>query len=160
MSVLTNVRHEHFCCLRAKGMTATDAYIQAGYSAAGARANASRLISNDDIKGRILEIRAKITDKTVENAGLTEAFVINGLCEIAITCGDPSAKTWRPQAAIRALELLGKKLGLWITRVEERRRIDDYQSTEELNTAVKALRREIDDLEMRRDRLLEQAVLQ
>jgi phage terminase small subunit len=157
MSVLTNVRHEHFCCLRAEGRTATDAYIEAGYSAAGARANASRLIANDDIKGRILEIRTKITDKTVENAGLTEAFVVNGLSDIAKRCADPSSKAWRPQAAIRALQLLGATLGMWITRVDDRQRVDKYGSAEELDAAVRAIRGEIEGLEEQRDRLLKEA---
>lgn len=160
MSVLANVRHEIFCCLRAKGKTATAAYIEAGYSEAGARANASRLIANENIKTRILEIRTEITGKTVENAGLTEAYIVNSLREIAEMCSDPSAKTWRPQAAIRALELLGRTLGLWIVRIEDRRRIDDFQSAEELDAAARELRREIEDREERRDRLLEEAILQ
>lgn len=160
MSVLTNVRHEKFCCLRAQGETATASYIEAGYSAAGARANASRLTANDDIKGRILEIRTEITDKTVEDTALTESFVIDSLRDIVKTCGDPSSKAWRPQAAIRALELLGKTLGLWVVRVDDRRRVDEYCSAEELDAAARELRRKIEDLEMRRGRLLEQAVSQ
>ena len=150
MSVLTNVRHEKFCCLRAQGETATASYIEAGYSAAGARANASRLIANENIQVRIVEIRTKITDKTIEKAGMTEAYVINGLRKIAETCGDPTAKTWRPQAAIRALQLLGKTMGLWVVRVDHRQRVDDCQSAEELDAAARELRREIEDLEKRR----------
>ena len=156
MPVLVNVRHEIFCGLRAEGKTATAAYVEAGYSAAGARANASRLIANENIKARILEIRTEITDKTVENAGLTEAFVIDSLRDIAKTCGDPSSKAWRPQAAIRALELLGKTLGLWIVQVDDRRRVNECGSAEELDAAVRAIHREIENLEERRVRLLEE----
>ncbi|MDH3700044.1 MAG: terminase small subunit [Alphaproteobacteria bacterium] len=158
MSVLANVRHEIFCGLRAEGKTATAAYIEAGYSEGGARANASRLIANENIMARILEIRTEITDKTVEKAGLTETFIIDGLREIVETCSNPTSKAWHPQAAIRALELLGKKLGLWVVRVDERRRVDGGWSSEELDAVARELRHEIDDLEERRARLLEEAV--
>jgi phage terminase small subunit len=38
-------------------MNATEAYIQAGYNKAGARANAARLIANDNIQARIAELK-------------------------------------------------------------------------------------------------------
>jgi hypothetical protein len=160
MTILQNPSHECFCLLRAEGESATAAYIKSGYSMNGAGQSAHRLLKNAEIKGRILEIRTKITDQTVEKASLSEAYIINGLCEIAKTCGDPTAKTWRPQAAIRALQLLGATLGMWITRVDDRRRVDDWQSAEELDAAVRAIRGEIDDLEEQRARLLEDAASQ
>ena len=160
MTVLSNPRYELFARLRAEGKSGAQAAIGAGYSKRSSRTQGARLFANDNVRARILELQAAATTKAVDSAGLTEAYVINGLCEIAKTCGDPTAKTWRPQAAIRALQLLGATLGMWVTRVDDRRRVDDWQSAEELDAAVRAIRGEIEDLEKQRDRLLEDAASQ
>jgi hypothetical protein len=157
MTVLDNPRYECFARLRAEGKSGAEAAIGAGYSKRSSRTQGARLFANDNVRARISELQAAATTKAVDSASLNGAYVINGLCEIAKTCGDPTAKTWRPQAAIRALELLGKTLGLWIVRVEEHRRVDDWQSAEELDAAVRAIRSEIEDLEDQRARKLEDA---
>jgi hypothetical protein len=104
------------------------------------------MFANDNVKARISELQTAATDKSVESAGLTEAFVIDGLRDIVEMCSDPNSAQWNPSAAIRALELLGKKRRLWIVRLDDRRRVDDYQSAKELDAAAKDLRREIEIL--------------
>lgn len=52
---LENERHELFCQHLAKGKSASQSYIAAGYQAC--RQNASRLSSHDDIKQRVAEIK-------------------------------------------------------------------------------------------------------
>lgn len=160
MTVLDNPRYECFARLRAEGKSGTQAAIGAGYSERSARTQAARMFANDNVKARIAELQTAATDQSVESAGLTEAFVIAGLQRIAMMCDDPLSPTWNPSAAIRSLELLGKKLGLWVVRVDDRRRIDDCRSAEELDAAARELRREIDDLEERRARLLKESVSQ
>ena len=60
MPVLKNPKHEMFCQLRAEGVCATTAYVNAGYRPH--QANAARLSSNDMIRARIAEILKPATD--------------------------------------------------------------------------------------------------
>jgi len=54
MGVLKNQRHEAFAQGLAKGLTADQAYQEAGYKPQ--RQNASRLMTNDDIQARVAEL--------------------------------------------------------------------------------------------------------
>lgn len=65
MAVLSNSKHERFAQLVAKGVSATDAYVSAGYSKANARSNASRLSANDSILGRIKELKTAVAEKVI-----------------------------------------------------------------------------------------------
>ena len=49
-------KEEKFCCEYIKDRNGTHAYIRAGYSPTGARANASRLIAKDNVRWRINEL--------------------------------------------------------------------------------------------------------
>jgi phage terminase small subunit len=53
MAVLENSKHEQFALLVAKGVSASKAYVSAGYSAAGAKVSASRLLTNANVCSRI-----------------------------------------------------------------------------------------------------------
>ncbi|SOC45750.1 terminase small subunit [Rhizobium subbaraonis] len=63
MAVLKNARHERFAQAVAKGMSATEAYAEAGYK--GDRTAASRLSTNVNVGQRVSELQAK-TAKKVE----------------------------------------------------------------------------------------------
>jgi len=65
MAVLTNSKHEHFAQEVAKGVSGTKAYVSAGYSKAGAKQNASRLITIDEVSARIKELQATISEGVV-----------------------------------------------------------------------------------------------
>ena len=65
MPVLTNSKHERFAQEVAKGASGTKAYVSAGYSKAGAKQNASRLITNDEVSERIKELQATISEGVV-----------------------------------------------------------------------------------------------
>jgi Terminase small subunit len=65
MPVLTSSKHEKFAQLVATGVSATKAYVSAGYAKANARQNASRLITNDDILARIKEIQADVAERVI-----------------------------------------------------------------------------------------------
>lgn len=65
MAVLSNSKHKRFAQLIAKGVTAVDAYVSAGYSKANARSNASRLSANDGILERIKELKTAVADKVI-----------------------------------------------------------------------------------------------
>ena len=65
MPVLFNSKHERFAQNVTKGLSATKAYISAGYSKAGAKQNASRLMAKDDVLARIKELQTVITERVV-----------------------------------------------------------------------------------------------
>lgn len=61
MPVLKNARHERFAQELAKGKTADEAYVIAGY--VENRKNAARLKANEGIRARIEEILARVAEK-------------------------------------------------------------------------------------------------
>jgi hypothetical protein len=77
MPVLDNARHERFAQALAKGKTADQAYVSAGYSAN--RGNAARMNANESVQKRLLELKTKSAEKT----GLTVASITERLLRIA-----------------------------------------------------------------------------
>jgi phage terminase small subunit len=61
MPVLKNARHERFAQAVAKGMSATEAYAEAGYK--GDRTAASRLSTNVNVGQRVAEIKSRVAEK-------------------------------------------------------------------------------------------------
>lgn len=134
MSVLKNAKHEHFAHLVAKGKDPSAAYIAAGYSEKGAIQSANRLLKVADVMLRIEELRAAIEaparEAAIEKAALSKTWVISQLMENV-----KMAKALEPvidkdggltgelkqnlPAANRALELLGKELGMFVERHED-----------------------------------------
>ena len=65
MPVLKQSKHEKFAQLVAKGVSATKAYVSAGYAEVGASQNASRLSGTDKVLARIKELQEAISDGVV-----------------------------------------------------------------------------------------------
>ena len=64
MRALANPRHEQFAQLVASGnLSHAEAFRQAGYSETGAKENASRLMTNDNVSVRIVELRDRNAEK-------------------------------------------------------------------------------------------------
>lgn len=106
MPLLDNPRHEIFAQELAKGTTATEAYVRAGYRES--RPAASRLSTNVNIKGRVAELQAV----TSERAEITIESLIREADEIqrlAMASGQYSA-------ANAALISKAKLTGRWIER--------------------------------------------
>ncbi len=72
MAALTNKRHEKFCHEYIKDMNATQAAIRTGYSEKTAKMQGSRLMTNDDIKTRISELRDAYLDENIMTAKQVE----------------------------------------------------------------------------------------
>ena len=72
MAALTNKRHEKFCHEYIKDMNATQAAIRTGDSEKTAKMQGSRLMTNDDIKTRISELRDAYLDENIMTAKQVE----------------------------------------------------------------------------------------
>src|ERR1035437_1572739 len=65
MPVIDNIKHEQFALLVAKGVSATKAYVSAGYSPKGAQQSAARLQQNAAICARIKELQTAVAERVV-----------------------------------------------------------------------------------------------
>lgn len=133
---MKNAKHEHFAHLVSKGEKASRAYVTAGYSTAGAEQSANRLLKNADVRERIAQLRATIEqpsrERAIEKAAVDKAWVLHNLTLI-VKMGMAVEKVRDEEgnelgelkaanlpAANKALELVGKELGMFIERREIR----------------------------------------
>lgn len=133
MPVLSNPKHELFAQEMARGQSATDAYTTAGYKPD--RKNAAKLRQRDDISHRIAELLAKrdetarvASEKAAERLSIDREWVLARLVENAnramqagpVKTGGKETGEYRYDGAVanRALELIGKELGMFIERSE------------------------------------------
>lgn len=72
MAALQNKRHEKFCHEYIKDMNATQAAIRTGYSEKTAKMQGSRLMTNDDIKARVAELRESYFNENIMTAQQVE----------------------------------------------------------------------------------------
>lgn len=117
MPQLENVRHEKFARLVAAGDHASVAYVGAGYSAKNpetAKAAASRLLSDVNVSARVAEIRAELEQAAQKAATVTKEWIVEKLRENALR----ALEIDQGNVANRALELLGKEIGMFVERRE------------------------------------------
>lgn len=125
------LKQKKFCDEYIKTGNATEAYIKAGYNRSGARANASRLITNDNVKNYIDERLKEIEDKSIADASevlkyLTRIIRNEETEQVVITenIGDYISearvvnKELSAKDKIKAAELIGKRYRLFTDRVE------------------------------------------
>ena len=106
MPVLSNQKHERFAQAVAKGLSASAAYVEAGYPKNDG--NASRLKGSDKVKARIEELQTVAAEK----AGITIEWIVDGLYKIADSLEEKASDR------ISAFEKLGKHLGMFKDKVE------------------------------------------
>lgn len=88
-------------------LNGTQAAIRAGYARSGAHTEANRLLANPEIKVMIEEGQRKMAEK----AEVTQEYVIRELKEVVARCMDRD--NFNPKDANKALELLGKHIGMF-----------------------------------------------
>lgn len=163
---LVNAKHEHFAQLVSNGESAKGAYILAGYADKGAEQNSSRLMRKDEVLSRIEYLRRQkeqlhqeTVKKAVEESGLTKEWIIEQLIEnvhiakaaepVLDNEGNPIGEyKTNLAAANKALELLGKEVGMFIDRKEvgqpgDFNKLPDDEldrSIEEANRAIESAR--------------------
>ncbi|MGE0723255.1 MAG: hypothetical protein AB7O45_02710 [Alphaproteobacteria bacterium] len=133
MPELTNDRHERFAKRVAGGVAASIAYVEVGFKAKNsktAEACASRLLATAKVRERVAELRADLASAAQRASLLTREWVIDRLQENAERAmqarpvlnaeGNPTGEyRYEGNVANRALELLGKELGMFRERVEQ-----------------------------------------
>lgn len=133
VTALENPKHELFAQELAKGKPAEEAHGLAGYKAS--RSGASQLKQNLNISNRVAElltdretIHAQATAQAIKSTALTKTWVIETLMEnvaramqaTAVRTNEDGAAAgeyqYQGSVANRALELLGKELGMFVDR--------------------------------------------
>jgi phage terminase small subunit len=108
MPALENPKHERFAQELAKGKSASEAYVNAGYQES--RSAASRLSTNVNVGARVAEIQDR-------GAIRTEITLASLMAEAAaIQAGAVEAKQF--SAATAALTAKAKLAGLWVEKSE------------------------------------------
>ena len=121
-------------------LNATQAAIKAGYSPKSADVHACRMLGNDRIKALIDE-RLALHSK---NTGETKERILLSLREIADRCmakepildkdgNNSGIYKFNASGAIRALELLGKHLGMFSEKMEIKQNITHEEALLELD---------------------------
>ena len=109
MAALKNKRHEKFCHEYIKDMNATQAAIRTGYSKKTAKMQGSRLMTNDDIKMRVAELRDAYLDENI----MTAKQVEYELTRIALGLSTEKTVVIEGQgderSRLKALELMAKR---------------------------------------------------
>lgn len=137
----------------AKGVTATEAAVTAGFAPKRATVTGSELLARPEVKVRIAELQALVTERVTEKTGISKAWVIEELVEVVKMAkqAEPvtDAKGERTgeykqnlPAANQALGLIGKELGMFIDRSEVRAGPLDgleHEELRQLHDAIRAL---------------------
>lgn len=124
---LPNARQEKFTQLVASGKSPTESYISAGFSPNGAAQSAQNLLKKTYIQERILSLRGPIVAAAVDRCAISKAWVLEGLRKnyeramqqeaVLDREGNETGEfTYAGTVANRALELMGKELGMFIDR--------------------------------------------
>ena len=130
MPILRNTRHEQFAQLIAAGKNTSEAYVCAGFSEKGAKASAHRLLARPQVAARVDELGVCVGQAAITRASIDREFVLSGLRENFLRAmqqqpvrdrdGNVTGEyTYAGSVANRALELLGKELGMFVDRSEE-----------------------------------------
>ena len=109
---LINIRHEAFAMRVAAGDTQVKAVKLAGYAPAHAHVAGSKLIRMPHIRARIEYLKSLTTERAVESIALSKGWVLQELTANV----SRAVKLEDLSAANRALELVGKELGMFVER--------------------------------------------
>jgi hypothetical protein len=115
VAVLNNPRRERFAQLVATGRSATDAYVAAGYAKKAAYTCGPRLLKVVSVRARVRELDHTFACVSASRAAVDREFVLRELRDNALA----AKRNRQYSASNRALELLGKELGMFQDQGED-----------------------------------------
>jgi phage terminase small subunit len=132
--VALTAKQEAFCEEYMIDLNGAQAAIRAGYSEDSAKEIASENLTKPNIAARIVELKAERSERVV----VTADYVLNGLLEVHERCMQKEAVMERVDGqqqetgefkfehsgANKSLELLGKHLGMFTDKIENKHSID------------------------------------
>lgn len=132
-------KQERFCQEYIVDYNGAQAAVRAGYAANSARKTASRMLTNADILARVRELQREQTARLA----LTQDYVLQQLVDTYRCCREPEpVLVYDPDAggmvesgkyqfdskgALRALELIGKHLGMYQNKLKLDAKLDTGQ---------------------------------
>lgn len=132
-------KQERFCQEYIVDYNGAQAAVRAGYAANSARKTASRLLTNADILARVRKLQREQTARLA----LTQDYVLQQLVDTYRCCREPEpVLVYDPDAggmvesgkyqfdskgALRALELIGKHLGMYQDKLKLDAKLDTGQ---------------------------------
>jgi phage terminase small subunit len=122
MPQLTNAKHERFAQELAKGASASEAYVLAGYSANDG--NAIRLKGNEKVSSRVAEILGRAATRAEITIASATAHLLK-LAEKAEALGDASGF----QASRASMMDAAKLNGLVVDKSEQTHTVHEWLST-------------------------------
>ena len=144
-------QQERFCQEYVVDYNGTQAAIRAGYKENSARKQASRLLTNEDILTRVHELQKDQLDRLA----ISQDYVVLQLLETYKCCREPSpVMRYDPstgemeetgiyqfdsKGVLRALELLGKHLGMFSDKVQ----VSGSLNTGQLSNVLAQLRGDV-----------------
>ena len=108
-----NAKQQRFADEYLVDMNGTQAAIRAGYSKKSAHVTGCRLLRDAKVGKSVEAKEAKI----IERAELTAEEIINGIRATVRRC-ETEGDEFQPFAVLKGYELLGKRLKMWIDKVE------------------------------------------
>ena len=112
MARLKNEMWEKFANAMARGVNQTNSALEAGYSDVSAHVRGCELAKKPDIRARIEELQKKAEKAAVAALAVDRQWVLRELVANA-----EAARAAKNQNAVnRALELVGKELGMFVDR--------------------------------------------
>jgi phage terminase small subunit len=112
MPILPNPRWEKYAQCVASGMTPGRAAASAGYAKSGN--NQGRLKTIPEVARRIEEVRIQLYEATIKKSAVEKSHVIQSIIETR----EAAKAAMQYGAALKADELLGKTIGMFIERRE------------------------------------------
>ncbi|OPZ76944.1 MAG: Terminase small subunit [Alphaproteobacteria bacterium ADurb.Bin438] len=112
-------KQEKFCQMVFKGATLQDAYMEAypgskAWTIGTVRKQASKQRKHPKVVKRIEDLRGKVAEEVIKEVGYDRAASFKKLCEMQ----DEAIKNGQMPSAIRAEELKGKLMGLYVEKSE------------------------------------------
>jgi phage terminase small subunit len=136
MPPLPHQREELFCQAKAKGMTDSDAYVEAGYKPH--RSNPWRLSEKERIKARTLELQRETHKAVVQHFIITKQYLVDALIEniekalarIPVKIGkvgeEREVYLYRGEVVNNVIKMAGIEVGMFVEKKEKTHRNTDF----------------------------------